>query len=300
MSDAIRPIQAGPGVPGGLPTQKEKFEANTFISRLLRSPQGVLGVILVTLILIMVILGPWLAPHSPDALSAMSRYKGPNASNWLGTDQYGRDIFSRILYGARATVMLAFLATFLGTVLGAVIGTTTAYLGGRIDEIAMRTVDAIMSIPSLLFALLIVNLMGKSTLNAVLAIGIAFTPSMTRITRSVALAIRKQDFVSAAIARGESSAYVILREMLPNVIAPVIVEMTIRVAFAVMLFATLSFLGLGAQPPAPEWGLMAAEARQYMHQSIWIILWPSVAVAMVAIGFNMLGDGLRDALNPKA
>jgi len=183
--------------------------------------------------------------------------------------------------------------------IGAFIGTLCAFLGGRFDEIVMRTIDAVMAIPSLLFALLIVNLMGKGEINAVLAIAIAFVPSMTRITRSVALAIRKQDFVSAAIARGESSLYVVLREMLPNVVAPVVVEMTIRVAFAVMLFATLSFLGLGAQPPASEWGLMAAEARKFMHLSPWMILWPSAAVAMVAIGFNLLGDGLRDALNPK-
>lgn len=274
-------------------------EANTVMARLLRSPQGILGATLVALVLLLVILGPWLAPYAPEAMSPLARYKSPSAAHWFGTDQYGRDILSRILYGARATVLLALLATAMGTALGAVIGTATAYVGGKLDEIAMRTVDAILSIPSLLFALLIVNLMGKGTFNAVLAIGIAFTPSMTRITRSVALAVRKQDFVSAAIARGEGNAYIVLREMLPNVIAPVVVEFTIRVAFAVMLFATLSFLGLGAQPPASEWGLMASEARRVMHQSIWIILWPSLAVAMVAIGFNLLGDGLRDALNPK-
>ena len=273
---------------------------NNFVTRLLRSPQGVVGLAMVAIVLVMVVLGPYLAPYSPEALSPLTRYKPPGVSHWLGTDQYGRDILSRPLIGARPTITLAFIATTIGTLLGAVIGTTSAYLGGRFDEITMRTVDAILSIPSLLFALLIVNLLGKSGFNAVLAIGIAFTPSMTRITRSVALAVRKQDFVNAAIARGESTAYVILKEMLPNVVAPIIVEMTIRIAFAVMLFATLSFLGLGAQPPAPEWGLMAAEARKFMHLSIWMILWPSAAVALVAIGFNLLGDGLRDALNPRA
>ena len=163
----------------------------------------------------------------------------------------------------------------------------------------MRTIDAILSIPSLLFALLIVNLLGKSSFSAVMAIGIAFTPGMTRVTRSVALAVTKQDYVNAAIARGERGGYIVLREMLPNVVAPIVVEMTIRVAFAVMLFATLSFLGLGAQPPSSEWGLMVAEARRFMHLSFWMILWPSLAVALVAIGFNLLGDGLRDALNPR-
>jgi peptide/nickel transport system permease protein len=156
-----------------------------------------------------------------------------------------------------------------------------------------------MSIPSLLFALLIVNLLGKSSFDAVMAIGITFAPGMARITRSVALTVRKQDYVHAAIARGEGGGYIVLREMLPNVVAPIIVEATLRVAFAVMLFATLSFLGLGAQPPAPEWGLMVAEARRFMHLSPWMILWPSLAIALVAIGFNLLGDGLRDALNPR-
>lgn len=156
-----------------------------------------------------------------------------------------------------------------------------------------------MSIPSLLFALLIVNLLGSNSVNALLAVAITFIPAMARVTRSVALAVRKQDYINAAVARGETGLYVVTREMLPNVIAPVIVETTIRVSFAIMLFATLSFLGLGAQPPAQEWGLMVAQARQYMHLSAWMLIWPSTAIAIVAIGFNLLGDGLRDVLNPR-
>ena len=270
------------------------------LKRMLRSPQGALGLVIVGLILLVVIVGPWFAPYDPEKMAPLMRYKPPSAQFWLGTDQYGRDILSRLLHGARATVVLAILATALGTLVGAVIGTVSAFLGGRSDEAIMRTVDAIMSIPSLLLALLIVNLLGKSSLNALLAIALAFAPGMARVTRSVALSVRKQDYVNAAIARGESAAFIVGREMLPNVVAPIIVEMTIRVAFAVMLFATLSFLGLGAQPPASEWGLMVAEARRFMHLSPWMILWPSLAVALVAIGFNLLGDGLRDALNPRS
>ncbi|PZO04091.1 MAG: peptide ABC transporter permease [Hyphomicrobiales bacterium] len=269
------------------------------LHRVLRSPQGALGLVLVGLILLVVIVGPWIAPYDPESLAPLQRYKPPSAQFWLGTDQYGRDILSRLLHGARATVVLAVFATALGTLAGALIGTISAFRGGRSDEAIMRTVDAVMAIPSLLLALLIVNLLGKSSLNALLAIAIAFTPGMARVTRSVALAVRKQDYVNAAIARGESAGFIVWREMLPNVVAPIIVEMTIRVAFAVMLFATLSFLGLGAQPPASEWGLMVAEARRFMHLSPWMILWPSLAVAFVAIGFNLLGDGLRDALNPR-
>lgn len=270
-----------------------------FLRRLLRSPQGALGCLIVGLILIAALFGGYFTHYGPEDMSALARYKGPSAEHWLGTDQYGRDIFSRLLDGARWTVLMAVLATVIGTLGGAIIGTGSAYLGGRADEFIMRTNDAVMAIPSLLMALMVVSLLGSNSENALLAIAIAFMPSMARISRSVALTVRKQDYVSAAIARGERASYIVLREMLPNVIAPIVVEMTIRVSFAVMLFATLSFLGLGAQPPATDWGLMVSEARQYLHRSYWILLWPSAAIALTAIGFNLLGDGLRDALNPR-
>ena len=154
-------------------------------------------------------------------------------------------------------------------------------------------------VPHLLLALILVSTLGKGGLNAAFAIALAVVPSMARVTRSVALVVRRQEYVQAAIARGESGAWIVLREMLPNVAAPVIIEATIRVAFAVMLFATLSFLGLGAQPPASEWGLMVSEARRFMHQAPWVIVAPSLAIAATAICFNLLGDGLRDALNPR-
>ena len=269
------------------------------LKRLLRTPQGALGSLIILLTIVLVVFGPWLAPHDPQAMSPLARYKAPSGEFWLGTDQYGRDILSRLLMGGQATVVMAVAATVLGTLFGALVGTTSAFLGGRADEAIMRTVDAVMSIPSLLFALLIVNLLGSSTFNALMAVAIAFAPGMARITRSVALTVRKQDYVSAAVARGEPSRFIIVREMMPNVVAPVIVEMTIRISFAIMLFATLSFLGLGAQPPSTEWGLMISEARAYMHRSPWMLVWPGIAIATVAIGFNLLGDGLRDALNPR-
>lgn len=267
--------------------------------RLIRTPQGMVGSAIVGVLLAVVLVGPWIAPYSPEGLSPLNRYKPPSAEFLLGTDHFGRDILSRLLHGARSTILLALLATFCGTLTGALIGTTSAFVGGRFDEAVMRTIDAIMAVPSLLLSLLVVAALGRGAANAALAIAIAFTPGMARITRSVALTVRKHDYISAAVARGETPAFIVVREMLPNVIAPVVVEMTIRVAFSVMLFATLSFLGLGAQPPAPEWGLMVSEARKFMHLSPWMIVVPSAAIALVAIGFNLLGDGLRDALNPK-
>ena len=267
--------------------------------RLLRTPQGLLGSLIVAAVALAALAGPFLAPHDPEAFHITARFKGPGADYWLGTDQFGRDILSRLLMGARPTLVLAVLATVLGTGAGALIGTASAFLGGRADEAIMRTVDAVMAIPSLLFALLIVTALGANAANALIAIGVAFAPGMARITRSVALTVRKQDYVNAAIARGESSGFIVLREMLPNVVAPIVVETTIRIAFSVMLLATLSFLGLGAQPPSSEWGLMVSESRQYLFRNPWMMVWPGLAIALVAIGFNLLGDGLRDALNPR-
>jgi peptide/nickel transport system permease protein len=269
------------------------------LRRLLRTPQGAAGVAILLLLALLCLAGPVLAPYDPEQIDFLGRFAGPSARHWFGGDQLGRDVLSRLLVGARTTIPLALLATLAGTLSGAVLGTLSAYLGGRADEAIMRTIDAVMAIPGLLLALLIVSTLGKGSLNAAIAVAIAFVPGMARITRSVALAARRQDYVAAATARGESGAWIVFAEMLPNVAAPVVIETTIRVAFAVMLFATLSFLGLGAQPPASDWGLMAAEARRFLHQAPWMMIAPAGAIAATAIGFNLLGDGLRDALNPR-
>jgi peptide/nickel transport system permease protein len=267
--------------------------------RLLRTPQGVVGLILLAALVLLCLLGSAVAPYSPEAMDFAGRFAAPSAKHWFGADQLGRDVLSRLLVGAQSTVPLAVGATFSGAAVGACVGTLSAYLGGRWDEAITRTIDAVMAVPHLLLALILVSTFGKGGLNAAFAIAIAVAPSMARVTRSVALVVRRQEYVQAAIARGESGGWIVLREMLPNVAAPVIIESTIRVAFAVMLFATLSFLGLGAQPPASEWGLMVSEARRFMHQAPWVIVAPSLAIAATAICFNLLGDGLRDALNPR-
>ena len=271
-----------------------------WVRRFRQSPQAVIGTSILGFIVVLMIVGPVLAPFSPEEFHFGARLKGPGREFLLGTDQFGRDILSRILFGARSTVILAFLATVLGTVIGVAIGLTSGYLGGRADDLIMRLVDAMMAIPSLLFALLIVAALGASGVNALIAIGIAFAPGMARVTRGVTLSVRARDYVSAATARGERPLYIMFREILPNVIGPVIVESTIRVAFAIMLLATMSFLGVGAQPPASEWGLMISEAREFMFRNPWLAIWPGLGLALVAMGFNLFGDGLRDVLNPKA
>ncbi|MGJ4894336.1 MULTISPECIES: ABC transporter permease [unclassified Bradyrhizobium] len=269
------------------------------LGRMIRKPQGAISVMLLVALAIVCILGPWLAPYGAEKMDFLGRFRPPGWQNWLGADQFGRDVLSRLLSGARATVPMALAATLAGSAMGAVVGVASAYLGGKADEFIMRTNDAVMAVPGLLMALLLVSTLGNGAVNAVIAIAFAFAPGMARVTRSVALAVRSQDYVKAAIARGEAASQIIFREMLPNVMGPIIIEATIRVSFAVMLFATLSFLGLGAQPPASEWGLMVADARQYMHRAPWILIAPSAAIALSAIAFNLVGDALRDALNPR-
>jgi peptide/nickel transport system permease protein len=246
-----------------------------------------------------VLFGPALAPHSPESFNATRRLEGPSASFWLGTDQYGRDILSRILTGARATVLFGVGATVLSAALGLMFGLISGFVGGHVDDFIMRSMDALMAIPTLLKALLIVTVLGGNAVNAMIAVGIAFTPGMARIARSTTLTVRTSDYVNAAIARDEGNLYIMAREILPNVLAPVIVEASIRIAFAIMIGATLSYLGLGAQPPASEWGLMVAEARSYMFRNPWMVAAPGLAIAIVSLGFNLLGDGLRDVLNPR-
>ncbi len=271
----------------------------TALKTLLRLPHGAIGLFLCVFLLLITIFGPLLAPHDPETMNFGSRFAPPSAEFPLGTDWYGRDLLSRLMVGAQPTILLALLATVLGTGAGAVIGIASGYAGGWTDEVVMRLTDALIAIPSLLLSLMILTVLGSSSINAVLAIAIAFTPGMARISRSITLQVRNLDYVAAARSRGEGVGWIIFAEILPNVAAPVVVEGTIRVAFAIMTLATLSFLGLGAQPPSPEWGLMISEARDHLFRSPWPVLAPAVAIATVAIGFNLLGDGLRDVLNPK-
>lgn len=266
---------------------------------LLRQPSFVAGSALLAVIGVAVVLGPSLAPYDPQAFHPQARLQPPSAAFLLGTDQYGRDLLSRTLTGARPTVLFGLGATAAGVAAGGLIGLVAGVAAGAVDAVVMRILDGLVAVPDLLFALLIVTILGNGTGNAVIAVAIAFTPGLARIARSTVLSLRGRDYVLAAVARGEGRPWIILCEVLPNAVGPVIVEATIRVAFAVMIGATLGFLGLGAQPPSTEWGLMIASARQFMARNIWTVLVPSLAIAMVALGFNLVGDALRDWLDPR-
>ncbi|WP_118134536.1 ABC transporter permease [Oceanicella sp. SM1341] len=267
--------------------------------RLLSSPTGIAGCLLLLLVFVAALFGPWIAPYDPQEFHVTARLQGPGPEFLLGTDQYGRDLLSRLLNGAPATVLFGLGATALGVGAGSVIGVIAGVAGGRVDSVIMRVLDGLLAMPELLFTLLIVSFLGGGTGQAMLAVAVTFTPGMARIARGATLSVRTREYVLAAIARGESRAWIVGREVLPNALGPIIVEATIRVSFAIMIGATLGFLGLGAQPPSTEWGLMVSEARQYMFRNPWCVIVPGLAIAITAMGFNLFGDALRDAFDPR-
>lgn len=258
-----------------------------------------LGTILVGGVSIVSLLGPVLAPYDPTTTAAANSLAGPTMAHPLGTDYLGRDILSRVLIGGRVSLFLGVSATLLGLAIGIPIGLLSAYTGGRTDEGLMRAMDALMSFPSLLLALLILTVLSSSIWNAVLAIGVVNAPKIARVVRSGALSVKQEEFIDAARAMNETRSHIMFREILPNILPPIIVEGSIRVGFAILVGTSLSFLGLGVQPPTPDWGLMISEARNHTHQSVWFLLWPSIALGITVIGFNLFGDGLRDILDPQ-
>jgi peptide/nickel transport system permease protein len=261
-----------------------------------RSPALAVGGAILALVLVIGVAAPWIAPYPTTEQHMLDRLKPPGARFVLGTDQYGRDLLSRTLVGARPALVLGLGAVALGLALGVPIGLLAGYVGGRLDDVVMRVVDAMLAFPSLLLALLIITALGASTGHALLAIGVANAPGVARIVRSATLALREAEFVLAARARGERHLYVMFGEIFPNVLAPVVVEATLRVGFAILAGASLSFLGFGVQPPTADWGLMIREARQYVFQSPWPLLAPGTALAVTIVAFNLFGDGLRDRL----
>jgi peptide/nickel transport system permease protein len=262
-------------------------------------PHALAGALILLPVAFVAAFGPLLAPYVPTAFHMSAQFAPPGGGFLLGTDNFGRDVLSRVLTGSRSALAIGLLSTALATILGTGVGITAGYLGGGVDDLLMRLMDAMMAIPALLMALLILTATGPSFTNAIMAVGIAFAPGMSRVTRSVTLSVRTEEYVRAAEARGERTPYILTSEILPNVAAPIIVEATIRIGFAIMTGASLSFLGLGAQPPSSDWGLMISQARPYLFRAPWMIVAPGVAIGVTTVGFNLLGDGLRDLLNPR-
>jgi peptide/nickel transport system permease protein len=269
----------------------------TFARRVLvGSPTAAIGTALLAAHLGLAVLGPALAPHHFAQFDILHTLEPPSWEFWGGTDQFGRDQLSRVMWGARATLLLASASTVIGVGLGVVVGMLGAFYRGLVDEVLMRIVDALMALPALLLAMLLLTTVGARPVYVALGIGVVFMPRSARVVRGVALALAASEFIDAARARGEGGLYIIFAEMLPNAWALIIVEATIRFAYAILLATSLGFLGLGAQPPAPDWGLMINEALPFLAQAPWLAILPAVGISTVVVGVNLLGDALREAL----
>jgi peptide/nickel transport system permease protein len=257
------------------------------------------GLVIVITIVLLGLLAPWIAPHPWDTISMRTRFLPPSTTYWLGTDEYGRDVLSRLLMGTRLSLAMGVSATFVSLAFGVPIGLAAGYFRGRIDEVLMRSADVLMAIPPIMLGLLVLAVTPPSLWKTAVAVGFVYIPPIARVTRSVTLALANEDFIQAARARAESAVYILFREILPNAWPPLIVEASLRVTYAILLGSALSFLGLGAQPPSSDWGLMISEARSFIDRAPWIALAPGFAMCLLVIGINLVGDGARERLDPR-
>jgi peptide/nickel transport system permease protein len=265
-----------------------------------KQPIGVAGLGVVILMIFAAIFAPWLTPYHPEYNDFAAMLTPPGADYILGTDQFGRDIFTRILYGARTALFVGFAAATVGAVLGLVLGVASAYFGGTFDLIFQRIMDVFMAFPLIILALAVVATLGTGTQNVIIAITIPFVPQCARVVRSNALAIREIPYVDAARALGFGHMRIILRHMVPNVMAPFLILFTAFVGQAILLEASLSYLGMGVQEPTPAWGLMLqGGAEEYAESAPWVAIWPGVAISLAVFGFNLFGDSVRDTLDPR-
>lgn len=270
----------------------------SFLQLLSRQRSALIGAFIIFLLVIFAIFGPRLAPYDPIDQNFREQLLPPSRTHLLGTDEFGRDIFSRLLYGSRIALMVGILTDGIGLILGVALGLIAGYGGRWIDTLIMRFVDIMLAFPYLLLAMMVVAVLGPSLTNAMIAIGVVYMPQYARLVRGSVLSVKERDYVLAARAVGASPMRIAFRHVLTNCIAPIIVMATLAVGWAIVETAGLSFLGLGAQPPRPEWGAMLSRGRTYMLSAYWIAVAPGLAIFITVIGFNLLGDGLRDALDP--
>jgi len=267
--------------------------------RLLRRKGAVVGLVVVALFLLIAAFAPWIAPYDPLATNFLKVRKPPSWENWMGTDEIGRDILSRLIFGARASLQAGVISVAIAVTLGVPFGLLSGYAKGWVDSLIMRIVDALLACPFLILAIAMAAFLGPSLTNAMIAIGLTTMPIFIRLVRGQVLAVTVEDYVEAARALGNPHLRIAVRHVLPNIVAPVLVQSTLAIAAAIIAEAALSFLGLGQQPPAPSWGSMLNAARQFINQAPWMSWWPGLAIVAVVLAFNLLGDGLRDALDPK-
>ena len=263
-----------------------------------KTPIGFIGALFVIFLLFIAILAPYLTPYDPVSQD-YQRFQSPNINHWLGTDSLGRDICSRIIQGTRVSMFVGLLAVTIALFLGTNLGILSGYYGGKIDTVLMRFIDILLAFPGLVLAMLISGLLGPSLVNAMIAVGIMLTPSFARVSRGSVLTVKNEPYIASAKTIGCSNLYIILKYILPNIMVPLSVLFSISLSIAILAESALSFLGLGIQPPAPSWGGMLHQGRQFMEIAPWVAVFPGLAIMIAVLSFNFLGDGLRDGLDPK-
>ncbi|MBO6758471.1 MAG: ABC transporter permease [Roseibium sp.] len=281
------------------PAQNTVELENRAWKKLRSSKSALLGMVIVSFFIVIAIAAPILPIADPTATSWTAVREAPSAAYWLGTDEIGRDILSRMIWGAQASLMAGVVSVLIAVLIGVPFGLISGYFGGWIDQIISRITDALLATPFLILAIALAAFLGPSLTNAMIAIGLSAMPIFIRLTRGQVLSVKTEDYVEGAHAIGLTNFAIMSRYVLPNVFAPVLVQATLTVATAIIAEASLSFLGLGQQPPAPSWGSMLNVAKNFMEQAPWMAWWPGAAIFLVVLGFNLLGDGLRDALDPR-
>ncbi len=278
------------------PKKRSRFIAA--VRRLRRYPTTLIGFAIVFIFFVIAIFGPLLAPYAYTAQNLPDKLQPPSEEHIFGTDQFGRDVYSRILVGSRDVLSVAGSGTALAVFFGLLLGLFSGYRGGLLDELIMRAMDVILSIPPLLLAMVILFSLGPSRVNVIIVVGFLYIPMVARVVRSVVLDLKTRQFIEAARLRGENSYYILYKEILPNVLPHLAVEASMRFSYSIFLVASLGFLGLGVQPPSPDWGLMVGEARIWFHQARWVLFFPAGAIAVLVVGVGFMSDGLRRMLLP--
>ena len=282
-------------------TQKKRSMALEIWRRLRKNKMAMLGLVILVMLALTAIFADVIADYDTKVIAQdiKNRLQGPSMEHWCGTDEFGRDIFARLVHGSRVSLVVGLISVSISLLMGGALGAIAGYYGGRVDNVIMRIMDIFLAVPSILLAMTIVAALGTSLINVMLAIGVSGIPGYARIVRASVMSIKDQEFVEASRAIGAKSPTTIFREILPNCLAPIIVQATLSVAGAILSTASLSFLGLGVQPPSPEWGAMLSGGRNYLRDALHLTLFPGLAIVITILALNLLGDGLRDALDPR-
>lgn len=299
MSNVKTVLEKDPSPAAPVKPKKKRSPWRDVWRRLKQNKAAMVGLFIIGLLVFSALFAEVIAPYGYDEQVLTNRFQLPSRANILGTDHFGRDIFSRIVYGARISLKVGFVAVGIAMVVGGAIGAVAGYYGGMLDNVFMRMIDILLAIPSILLAISIVAALGNSQVNVMIAVGVSSVPSYARIVRASVLSLRDQEFIEAAKAVGTNDFRIITRHIIPNSMAPIIVQGTLGVAGAILSIAGLSFIGLGIQPPTPEWGSMLSSGRQYIRDYWHIMTFPGLAIMITIFGLNLLGDGLRDALDPR-